>query len=80
MEQAGGQVEVGLVDQPEVGLEGVASVGDAVEDGARGDLVEDPLQVGVHQEVHHHLVAGGEILEPPGVEVGGGAVDVVPVG
>src|SRR6185369_4151377 len=79
VEQAGGQIEVCQVDETKIGLEGISAIGDAVEDRPGGDPGQEAFQVGVHQQVDHHLVPLRQVLQPPGIEVGGSAVHVVPV-
>src|SRR5581483_2674308 len=68
-QKPGGQIEIGLIDERAVGLEGVGSVGDAVEEGARADFVEQVIQVAVHQQVYGADVLFRQAVQSPGGQV-----------
>ena len=80
LEQLGREVEIRLVYEVSLGFEGIATVADAIEDGARFETIDKFVAVIVHQQVDHHGVALGYAFQAPSRRVKDGAADVVATG
>ena len=80
LEQLGREVEIRLVDEFTLGFKGIASVANAIENGARLEAVEDLVAVAVHQQVDHRGVALGHAIQTPSRCVKDSAEDVVATG
>ena len=61
--KTGREVEIRLIDQVAVGLEGISAVGHTVEDRARVNLVQQPVEVGVDEQVYLFDVPLGQVFE-----------------